>query len=183
MQELAKILNKIKQFLSPAHGSWTRNEEHYLGKFSGVEFGHNSIFQGCEVFRDWETKPLKDFLIKLKRVTKKQFFSLHSFPSPTSHRSSWPLFCPTMSMIALLIPKNVFKIHQLRWHMEVGPKHRNYAWSMTFVCPTLQNAHLLQAAICIGKKGKQTHVHYYSENFYFYFRTQMKELFIAKELF
>ena len=75
--ELVKILNKTKQFPGPAHGSWARNEEQYLGKFSGAEFRRNSIFEGCEVFRDRETKPLEDFLIKLKRVTKKQFF----FPS------------------------------------------------------------------------------------------------------
>ena len=50
--EAAKILNKIKRFPGPAHGSWPRNEEQYLGKFSSAEFGHSSIFQGCKVFRD-----------------------------------------------------------------------------------------------------------------------------------
>ena len=75
MPKLAKILNKTKRFPDPADGSWTRNEEQYLGKFSGTEFGGSSIFQGCKVFQDREMKPLEDFLIKLKRVTKKQFFS------------------------------------------------------------------------------------------------------------
>ena len=115
----AKILNKTKQFLDPPHGSWARNEEEYPGKFFGIEFGHSLIFQGCEVFWDQEMKSLEDFLIKLKRVTKKQFFSLHSFPSPTSHRSSQPLFCSAMLVIALPIPENAFKLHR---HMEVGPK-------------------------------------------------------------
>ena len=44
--ESAKILNKIKQFLGPTHGSWARNEEQYPEKFSGAEFGSSSIFQG-----------------------------------------------------------------------------------------------------------------------------------------
>ena len=54
--ESAKILNKTKKFLSLAHGSWARNEEQYPRKFSGAEFGHNSIFQGYKVFQDWKMK-------------------------------------------------------------------------------------------------------------------------------
>ena len=79
MLESAKILNKTKRFLGPAHGSWARNEEQYVGKFFGAEFGLSLIFQGCKVFQDRETKPLKDFLIKLKRVIKKQFFPFIPF--------------------------------------------------------------------------------------------------------
>ena len=62
----------------------------------------------------------------LKKITKKSYqkgiLSLHSFPSPISHRSSRPLFCSAMSAIALPIPENTFKVHGLRQHMEVGPK-------------------------------------------------------------
>ena len=115
--ELAKILNKTKQFLDLAHGSSARNEEQYPRKLSGTKFRHSSIFQGYKVFWD---KPLEDFLIKLTKVTKKQFFSLHSFPSPTSHKSSRPLLCSAMSVIALPIPEKTFKVRRLQ-HMEVGP--------------------------------------------------------------
>ena len=58
---LVKILNKTIRFPGPAHGSWARNEEQYQGKFFGTEFGHSSIFQDCEVFRDWETSHWKIF--------------------------------------------------------------------------------------------------------------------------
>ena len=125
MLESAKILNKTKRFPGSAYGSWARNEEQYLGKFSIAEFGRSSIFQGCEVFRDQEMESLEEFLIKLKIFTKKQFFSLHSFPSPTSHRSSWLLFCLVISVIALPIPENAFKVRLLCLHMEVGPQSRD----------------------------------------------------------
>ena len=77
--ESARILNKKKRFLGSAHGS-SGNET--IGRFS-----HQ---------------------VK-KELPKKQFFSLHSFLSMTSHRSSQPLFCLAILVIALPIPKTPSK--------------------------------------------------------------------------